>query len=139
MFNEKSSTPTDVFQQIVEETLNPKNKVKQMLKIPVVRGQKLREDINVIVGSIPIKHLLDRQEIPYLDALRKIGYQRKPAMSRVKALASELRAGHADIPTSILINIREKDISKYLVEENETLFFQIPLDSDIKFYRQSFI
>ncbi len=134
MFNQETSTPTDVFQQIVDEALNPKGKVTQMLKIPVIKGQKLREDIEVIVGSIPIKHLLDRQEIPYLDALRNVGYQRKPAMSRVKALANELREGHADIPTSILINIRDENFSSYLVRDGNQLFLEIPLESDIKFY-----
>jgi len=134
MLNQVLTTNLEDNQHIDEVAPSNNQKVKEMLKIPVVRGQKLREDIGVVVGSIPIKHLLDRQVIPYLDALRGVGYQRKPAMSRIKALASELRAGHADIPTSILINIRETDFSKYLVESEGTLFLQIPLDSDIKFY-----
>ena len=121
---------------IQEALIKPATKTKgnQMLKIPVVFGQELREEISVILGSMPVKHLLDRLEIPYLDALRKTGYQRKPAMSRVKRLADELRAGHADIPTSILVNIREENTKKYLSKDGEVTYLEIPLDSEIKFY-----
>jgi len=105
-----------------------------MLKIPVIRGQSLIGEIPIIIGSMPIKHMLDRHEIPYLDALRETGYQRIPSMTRVKKLATDLRAEHADIPTSILMNIRDVNISEYLTEEDGMLFLSIPLDSDIKFY-----
>ena len=113
MFDLDNTTPETSAQEVSNKTPEI-GKGKQMLKIPVVFGQELREEISVVLGSMQIKHLLDRMEIPYLDALRKTGYQRKPAMSRVKRLADELRAGHADIPTSILINIREKDVEKYI-------------------------
>lgn len=131
MFKEESNTAITVDQH--DDTIIVKKEL-EMLKTPVVKGQRLRKGIDVIVGSMPIKHLLDRQDIPYLDALRGSGYQRKPAMSRIKSLANELREGHADIPTSILINIRNNDVSSYLEDDGERLFLSIPLDSNIKFH-----
>lgn len=113
---------------------NVERKMTDMLKIPVIKGQSLIGNIPIIIGSMPIKHMLDRHEIPYLDALRETGYQRIPSTTRVNKLSSDLRAGNADIPTSILMNIRDTHISKYLIEEKGSYCLVIPLESKIKFY-----
>lgn len=131
MFKDEINTAS-LLEQYSSGTTNAKE--SEMLKIPVIKGQSLIGDIPVIIGSMPVKHMLDRHEIPYLDALRETGYQRLPSMTRVKKLAADLRAGHADIPTSVLINIRDKEITEYLIEEDGMLFLLIPLDSKIKFY-----
>lgn len=133
MFDYDNTTTTTSTQEASSQT-STTTKEKQMLKIPVVFGQELRTGIPVVLGSMPVKHLLDRLEIPYLDALRKTGYQRKPAMPRIKRLADELRDGHADIPTSILINIRESKVDEYLSSNGDITYLEIPLDSEIKFF-----
>lgn len=74
--------------------------------IPVVEGQPLKRGFPVFTGSIPAGRLIQIGEVPYRDALKKTGYQRRPQLTRVNAFASELRKGQTDVPTSILLNIR---------------------------------
>lgn len=74
--------------------------------IPVVKGQPLRRGFEVFTGSIPAGVLVQVGEVPYRDALKKTGYQRRPQLTRVNAFASELKKGQTDVPTSILLNIR---------------------------------
>ena len=77
------------------------------MRIPVVEGQKLHSGVRIMTGSIPIKLLANIYEVPYRDALKKKGYQRKPQEMRINRFANELLKGQTDVPTSILLNIRE--------------------------------
>ena len=60
----------------------------------------------VLTGSIEAGALVQFGEVPYRDALKRTGYQRRPQVTRVNAFAAELKKGQTDVPTSILLNIR---------------------------------
>ena len=77
------------------------------MRIPVVEGQKLHAGIRIVTGSMPIELLAPIFVVPYRDALKKKGYQRKPQEMRINRFVSELTKGQTDVPTSVLLNIRE--------------------------------
>src|SRR6056297_2868441 len=87
------------------------------MQIPVVEGQRLHSGVRVVTGSIPISLLAEVFVVPYRDALRKKGYQRKPQEVRINRFANELLKGQTDVPTSVLLNIREG--TEKLVKSNE--------------------
>jgi len=78
------------------------------MRILVVRGQSLKSGISVVTGAIGIQELLPRAVIPYRDTLKKEGYQRRPQETRITRFANDLKTRGTDVPTSILLNIREK-------------------------------
>lgn len=77
------------------------------MEIQVIEGQPLNSGIRVFSGSIDVATLTKHAVVPYRDALASTGYQRRPQSTRVSGFASELRRGRADVPTSILLNLRE--------------------------------
>lgn len=77
------------------------------MRIPVVEGQTLHSGVRIVTGSIPINLLAETFVVPYRDTLKKQGYQRKPQELRINRFANELLKGQTDVPTSILLNIRE--------------------------------
>lgn len=77
------------------------------MRIPVVEGQTLHSGIRIVTGSMPVGVLAQIYVVPYRDALKKKGYQRKPQDMRINRFASELLKGQTDVPTSVLLNIRE--------------------------------
>lgn len=87
------------------------------MKIPVVFGQTLHSGVRVVTGSMPVSLLTSVFAVPYRDALKKTGYQRKPQDTRIRRFVSELLKGQTDVPTSILLNIRE-GVDR-LLEEDE--------------------
>lgn len=94
-------------------------------------GQPLRDETKVVSGSIEIKHLARAAKIPYRDPYRKTGYQRKPQETRVNRFAHDIRKKNADVPTSILVNVR----NGWSIEENyENNFVEIKIDDDQNIY-----
>lgn len=77
------------------------------MQIPVVFGQTLHSGIRVVTGAMPVSILAELFVVPYRDALKKTGYQRKPQDVRVKRFVSELLKGQTDVPTSVLLNVRD--------------------------------
>lgn len=79
--------------------------------VPVVLGPKLiRADVPIVCGFIPAGALIpDNYHIPHLDPRTGRGYQRLPQDGRVNELANDLRKGRVDLPTSVLLNVRNKD------------------------------
>src|SRR2546423_869127 len=86
---------------VVDESRELIRQGSKML-IPVVQGQSLRSGVKTVTGSIPAGTLKERFQIPYRDALRKTGYQRKPQESRINRLMNQLRKNRVDVPTSVL-------------------------------------
>jgi DGQHR domain-containing protein len=80
----------------------------------VTQGPTLRSGIATVVGTMSARDLVTRFEIPYRDHARKTGYQREPSVTRINQLKRDLTEGRVDLPTAILINIREFD-SKQLI------------------------
>lgn len=77
--------------------------------IPVVRGPDLRSGTPTIVGFIPAGALIpDNYVIPWFDTRTKRGYQRQPQGPRINQLANDLRRDRTDLPTAVLLNIRDR-------------------------------
>lgn len=88
-------------------------------KIPVVEGPELRSGTRTLVGYIPAGALIpDGFAIPYYDTRTKKGYQRQPQGSRINQLANDLRRGRTDLPTAVLLNIRDRE-AQDAVTDNE--------------------
>jgi DGQHR domain-containing protein len=78
--------------------------------IPVVRGQKLRNGVPLVAGFIPTGALLPHNyEIPYHNPNTLRGYQRPPQESRINELVNDMRRGLTDLPTAVLLNLRNRD------------------------------
>jgi DGQHR domain-containing protein len=79
--------------------------------IPAILGPKLiRADVPIVTGFIPAGALIpDNFVIPHRDPRTGKGYQRLPQEVRVNELATDLRKGRVDLPTSVLLNVRNRD------------------------------
>ena len=92
---------------------------------PVTRGQPLRRGTQVVVGSVRVADLAPRYEIPRRNFLAKTGYQREASPTRVNQLVRELDAGDVDLPTALLVNIRDFDKNRNLVEIGDQIFLSL--------------
>lgn len=97
----------------------------EKMKIPVVEGQRLNAGVRVFVGSIPVKYLLQLYKVPYRDSLKKEGYQRKPQDARISRFANALRSKRVDVPTSVLLNIRDVSVGDVIKSEDGTHYLVI--------------
>ncbi len=80
-----------------------------MIEISVVECKTLRSGTRIVVGGIRADQLVPHNfSIPYRDSLTKSGYQRNPQEQRVTKLATDLNKGRVDLPTAILLNLRQK-------------------------------
>lgn len=68
-----------------------------------------------VTGVISAEDLYDRYAIPQRDHRNKKGYQRELSTSRVNRLVKELREDRVDLPTSILVNLRDFEEDRHLV------------------------
>jgi DGQHR domain-containing protein len=68
------------------------------------------------VGVISAAALVRRYSIPHRDSRRKTGYQRPVSPTRVNKLVRDLEGGQVDIPTAVLLNLRNFDGERHLVE-----------------------
>ena len=83
-------------------------------EVRVVRGPTLRHKIKTVVGVMPAETLVRHHCVPHRNLSKAEGYQRNPTNSRVNELASELKRQSVDLPTSVLLNVRD-------VKEDELL------------------
>jgi len=70
----------------------------------------------MVTGVITAEALSERYVVPRRDARSKTGYQREVSTSRVNRLMKDLRAKRVDLPTSVLVNLREFDPLAHLSE-----------------------
>ncbi len=79
--------------------------------VPVIMGPTLiRADVPIVTGFLPAGALIpDNYVVPHLDPRTGRGYQRLPQEARINELATDLRKGRVDLPTSVLLNIRNRD------------------------------
>ena len=97
---------------------------REYVEIPVIKGPKLHGGVELAIGQITANTLVSRYVIPRRDHTRKTGYQREASITRVNKLVKDSMAERTDLPTAILINIREFEEIKNLVEKNHQL--QLP-------------
>ncbi len=83
-------------------------------EVPVHRTAT-RGGTPLVVGVIAASDLGATFTIPRRDARTKTGYQRELSQSRVNRLVKDLRENRVDLPTSILVNLREFEPDRHLV------------------------
>ena len=80
-------------------------------RIPVICGGTIRgtggRDVRRVVGEIETAALCERFEVPRHNHETGEGYQRPLRQARINQLAQELRAKQVDLPTAILLNLRD--------------------------------
>lgn len=79
--------------------------------IPVILGPKLiRAEVPIVTGFIPAGALIPHNfVVPHRNPATGKGYQRLPQETRINELATDLRKGRVDLPTSVLLNIRNRE------------------------------
>jgi DGQHR domain-containing protein len=92
-------------------------------EVPVHRTAT-RGGTPLVVGVIAAADLRATFTIPRRDARNKTGYQRELSQSRVNRLVKDLRADRVDLPTSILVNLRDFDPARHLADRRGRLFFR---------------
>ena len=85
--------------------------------IPVIESRPLRKGPRVVVGVLDAGTLIAQHFVPRRDTRTKTGYQRDLTRARVNRLESELRARRVDLPTAVLLSMR--DASNALLEDDE--------------------
>ena len=101
-------------------------------KIRVVRGPTLRDSIKTVVGVIPVETLVEHYSVPFRNVTKDTGYQRQPTESRVSQLARELKSSNVDLPTSVLLNLRDAEEDEVLqkLRDDNYIFTLDPDKSD---------
>jgi len=90
---------------------------------PVIMTTIHQGQIPIVVGVIDAGTLTDRSVVPRRDTRRKTGYQRDLTTARVNRLARELTERRVDLPTAVLLNVRDFDADEHLVEREGGVFF----------------
>jgi DGQHR domain-containing protein len=76
----------------------------------------------------------DGYVIPWYDTRTKKGYQRQPQSSRINQLANDLRRDRTDLPTAVLLNIRNRDARDSVVGSKMNLTTGVSGSERSKFY-----
>ena len=88
--------------------------------IPVTMGPTLRGSIATIVGAMPVRVLVPgNYEIPQRNTLKKEGYQREVSRARVNKLVADLQKTRVDLPTAILLNLRDASVGDLLTRGSD--------------------
>jgi DGQHR domain-containing protein len=98
--------------------------------IPVTSGPTLKSGTPIISGFMRAGVLIpDRYRIPYRDSTRKTGYQRLAQIARINELAYDLRKGRVDLPTAVLLNIRDPKARNALkvIDGDQQVYLDIQL------------
>ena len=77
--------------------------------IPIVVGQLPRTKHSIAVGFIRAEDLIPRARIAHREFEGGNGYQRLPSQSRVNSLTRDLKGDKVDLPTALLLNLRDYD------------------------------
>ena len=84
--------------------------------IPVLVGKLPRNEMPIAVGFIRAEDLIPRARIAHREFEGGTGYQRLPSPTRVKSLARDISREKVDLPTALLLNLRDYDESTNLIE-----------------------
>ena len=85
--------------------------------VPVIESRPLRKGPRVVVGVLDAGTLIAQHSVPTRDTRKKSGYQRDLTQARVNRLQSELRKRRVDLPTAVLLSMR--DGSDSLLEDDD--------------------
>src|SRR6266508_3151703 len=76
-----------------------------------------------VVGVMTAGQVTSRYVVPRRDFAKKTGYQRDVSNSRVNKIVSELLKKRVDLPTAVLLNLRDYKPDRHLVERNGSFWF----------------
>ena len=99
-----------------------------VLEVPVIMRRRAR-GVPQVNGVMTAAQVVGRYTIPRRDHRTKTGYQREISTSRVNKLASDLAVGRVDLPTALLLNLREYDDAQNLVEREGRQYLRIDGES----------
>lgn len=94
------------------------------IEIPVLLGAKLRKGRQIALASITIAQLAERYIVPFRNFATQTGYQRPPSSARISQLKGDLAAGRVDLPTAVLLSLRDFKRS-HLVERDGRLYLAL--------------
>ena len=92
------------------------------LEINVVRAAPLRKGTPKVLGEIAAGDLVHRAFVPRRDHRLQSGYQREVSKSRVNKLSQDLTRKLVDLPTTVLVNLRDYDPDKHIVDRGGASF-----------------
>lgn len=93
------------------------------LELMVVKSMTLRNKTPMVIGVIKAGDLVQRYRIPRRNFREKTGYQREVSPTRVSQLVKDLTLKRVDLPTAVLLNMREFDsITQLINYESYTVF-----------------
>lgn len=93
-------------------------------EIPVISTTSLRKKTLMVTGVIRAGTLVELRTIPRRDFRTKSGYQREPSTERINRLVQDLKTRRVDLPTAVLLNLRNYEFGVHLVERNSQMFFR---------------
>ena len=85
------------------------------IAVHLLKGQPISnplrgEDMQTFTGVMKAGELVGRCQIPLRDYKGDRGYQRNPTNKRVTNLANEMRERKVDLPTALLLSVRDPDL-----------------------------
>lgn len=92
--------------------------------IHVIKGPTLRSGHELVVGVIAVEKLVRHAHVPTHHHERSVGYQREAQAARVSRLAAELLEEKVDLPTSVLLSLRDvrfEDVAEKLDDRSYLL------------------
>ncbi len=98
-------------------------------EIPVQEAST-RCGLPLIVGVVRARDLRGRTTVTRRDPQTKTGYQRQLVQSRVNRLVKDLQCNRVDLPTSILVNLRDYAPDRHLHERHGRLYLTLG-DADL--------
>ena len=109
-----------------------------MYEFFLIKGQLIKNsmrgyDMETYAGVMKAGELVNRYHIPHRDFSKNTGYQRLPGKSRVNKLARDLKEGHVDLPTSLLLSVRDDNELRPVLEDGRYIL-SLPNNGDKPFY-----
>ncbi len=83
-----------------------------------IKGPDFKNDVSSLIGYIKTKDLIGNTEVPYAGRADKEGYQRQPQIARIRKLATKILKNDVDLPTLVLLNIRNIEATKSIKENS---------------------
>ena len=93
----------------------------------------IRGERDTFVGTITFGELVTRYQIPHRVHATDEGYQRKPSTSRVNKLARDLHARRVDLPTAVLLSVRNSELYPRL-DSSGRYILTLPSDGSRPFF-----
>ena len=104
-----------------------------LLKSQALENTVRGEELETFVGVLKAGELVHRCQIPRRDFEGNYGYQRLPGTTRVNQLARDLKKRHVDLPTALLLSVRDTELYPKL-DSSGRYILSLPNNGDKPFY-----